>query len=1092
MATYGYLQGSGDTYPRYWFEYSYSRTSNSNVQLKITARGKLQWSGGWLGTGSADTYKIIFNASTSGASSSVVFKEKSNQWNGSEGWWGGSSPSGNGRTASLTLNIPSNTAGAVKTISVSMTCGAFSGARVSGSFNISMPALLYTSCSAPSWVSIDRTLTPSFHGGITLNWGGASGGASNPINVYYVQQKLFYPDGSVYQDWTGVSPSYNTGSTALLVYIKPDNDPFLAIARGYTRFRVRAQGTAGSSYYSGFTESSNVVYNNTRPVINSISVNDTKVPSAGGYISFSVNASDANGSGLKYEYHDQRSSEWTQMEGTTVTGIINSSNTTLYFRVYDGYDYSNVASKTISINTPIKITQTSLARVITTWPAGLSNKNNISVTADKSSFTYIIKRYYCSALVSGAFDWTNATESISITSSTTGGNIIGTDSINDIDGKYISYKITVSDGYDSATQNLTTYFLTTIPLTATPNFSVFSNSFTANYPNTQTNQFKDYLYVNWKNTFTNLTAAAPMKNIELQVSVSSTTASTSWTSVGLLGNTITQYRYDGNAINKGNYVKVRIRFLDEANKYSPFYETSFYKKAELPYIAGNIDCNFPQIYKPLSASSFRFTFDKPISENLLNSAFLNTKYTAYIIINNVTYPITLLATEVTNVGERVQIELTKARLLSFLTVPNQNLEYDGCLLKIKVTDNFGLENEIYNFNYRFSDASTIVKNIFSFDYREAPLWPTTETFSIALLTPLGDKTINLSDWSDMTKYSLVNSGEKIKFTFPNVTDTNLTNQASTEKLKYRIKIKTTTTQNSLILDSTNPDLSDAKYQDFNSQGECVYTLPAVEENTILRFAIEVIDNTNLSSGPKLFTKGVELCRYSTDSLIEFLNLDFTGTVENNSSALVKFNIADLGGSIINAARGNLTYKDRRNFERSYNMSDGTTLTNYVKSFKIYFKYSLTEDFAISEQIKIYELPTNGSYPIGSDLTNITIPSIVSTKIPFIQTSSYYAKLIFEYTKDQYQTAPTIVTTSTLYLFGDAPLVSHRKDSLGIKNKNIDAESLIHAKQSQHRNKIILEGTDTSSGEVVTNQIIINLSTGEVSGMTFILSDNDNW
>lgn len=123
--------------------------------------------------------------------------------------------------------------------------------EISGTYQLRMPHItMYTSCIAPT----SFTATPSvFDTNITLNWYGAKGGTNNSLTYYYIQYCLS-DDNSTWGSWkTFISPSL---SSEYSTYTKNMSD---IVARGkYIKFRIRAEGSAGSSYYSGFVESSSV------------------------------------------------------------------------------------------------------------------------------------------------------------------------------------------------------------------------------------------------------------------------------------------------------------------------------------------------------------------------------------------------------------------------------------------------------------------------------------------------------------------------------------------------------------------------------------------------------------------------------------------------------------------------------------------------------------------------------------------------------------------------------------------------------------------------------------------------------------------
>ncbi len=113
-----------------------------------------------------------------------------------------------------------------------------------------------TACVAPSVCSLSSTLA---EGNVTLSWSGASGGAGNAITSYEIQYSDS-SDNSTWGAWTALTTVF-TSATSGSVIVSPTT------TRGnYRRFRVRTRGTAGESFYSDWTISSNTVRRNTLPI----------------------------------------------------------------------------------------------------------------------------------------------------------------------------------------------------------------------------------------------------------------------------------------------------------------------------------------------------------------------------------------------------------------------------------------------------------------------------------------------------------------------------------------------------------------------------------------------------------------------------------------------------------------------------------------------------------------------------------------------------------------------------------------------------------------------------------------------------------
>lgn len=111
------------------------------------------------------------------------------------------------------------------------------------------PLVFYTACGAPTSCSLSSTLSA---GDVTLSWGGASAGTSNAITGYEVQ-RCESSDGSSWDSWADLNTVDSTSTSASLTVSPPTT------AGNYYKYRVRTRGAAGSSYYSGWKESTNTV-----------------------------------------------------------------------------------------------------------------------------------------------------------------------------------------------------------------------------------------------------------------------------------------------------------------------------------------------------------------------------------------------------------------------------------------------------------------------------------------------------------------------------------------------------------------------------------------------------------------------------------------------------------------------------------------------------------------------------------------------------------------------------------------------------------------------------------------------------------------
>lgn len=116
----------------------------------------------------------------------------------------------------------------------------------------------YSACTAPtSFVITQTTTTASISRGsvtyLDLSWSGASGGTNNAINSYLIQYSVCDDNASFYT-WTDLQTIATTKTSYSFVKMLSSQ----MVDGKYIKFRVRTQGTADSSYYSGYTASNSL------------------------------------------------------------------------------------------------------------------------------------------------------------------------------------------------------------------------------------------------------------------------------------------------------------------------------------------------------------------------------------------------------------------------------------------------------------------------------------------------------------------------------------------------------------------------------------------------------------------------------------------------------------------------------------------------------------------------------------------------------------------------------------------------------------------------------------------------------------------
>ena len=117
----------------------------------------------------------------------------------------------------------------------------------------------YTSCSWDSGAtcSLNKTLSTDE---VVLSWDKAKPGTSNSITGYEIQ-KCESVNGLDWGDWTDPPTTITTTATSGSASVSPPTT-----AGNYYKFRVRILGSAGSSYYSSWLESSNSLRRDHEPL----------------------------------------------------------------------------------------------------------------------------------------------------------------------------------------------------------------------------------------------------------------------------------------------------------------------------------------------------------------------------------------------------------------------------------------------------------------------------------------------------------------------------------------------------------------------------------------------------------------------------------------------------------------------------------------------------------------------------------------------------------------------------------------------------------------------------------------------------------
>ena len=256
-----------------------------------------------------------------------------------------------GATGSFTISNPS---GASKTVTLtykkSGLHASYNGGRIT---SLSVSAKITSNntasasaCSVPTSISVSKTAgDPGSK--ITLSWSGAKAGTANSITGYDIQKREY--DGEAWGSWASASPSSvsstsTSSSASVTISSVPGN---------YTQFRVRTKGSAGSSYYSGWSSASSSVTSNINTAVPPMVTLDRSWYFNNQYNQIKVTLTGGKGTSgnnmLGYELT-------ASVDGTSNTSYIspnsisttssNITQTVTVSRVSSGYHTLNIAART--------------------------------------------------------------------------------------------------------------------------------------------------------------------------------------------------------------------------------------------------------------------------------------------------------------------------------------------------------------------------------------------------------------------------------------------------------------------------------------------------------------------------------------------------------------------------------------------------------------------------------------------------------------------------------------------------------------------------------------------------------------------------
>ena len=237
--------------------------------------------------------------------------------------------------------------------SISVQCTGASGSGQAKNVYVKSSVTVTVNYTVPSKVSkptISVSSTKTTGSSVTVSWTASSSGTANTLTGYDLQ----YADssnGSSFGSWTTYG-SYGTGTRSV--------SASLPAAKGWRKFRVRAKGSAGSDYYSDWSESSAVVHVATPSAPGNFKATQTTWES--GNVALSWDASSVTGSSISRYYIEYRLKQyggsygnWTALANTTNTsysynpGLSKGDNIDYRVRAYSSDEIYSSYSSTVTV-----------------------------------------------------------------------------------------------------------------------------------------------------------------------------------------------------------------------------------------------------------------------------------------------------------------------------------------------------------------------------------------------------------------------------------------------------------------------------------------------------------------------------------------------------------------------------------------------------------------------------------------------------------------------------------------------------------------------------------------------------------------------
>lgn len=956
----------------------------------------------------------------------------------------------NRSSGSFTVTHNSNTGKGSFTVSFNVQFYPYTsqaGLTSSQTINIPGTSFSYTRCSAPTSVTASGLVAPN--GEVTISWSGASGGISNSISGYDIYWRITsegsVPSTSTYTNKTSISSTSGSGSTKINIG---------TATRGYTViFGVVTKGSAGSSYYSGITTGGNVKINSkpTKPLSGSVS--PTKIPAAGGTVTFTVSpGSDSDGQtvGLKYA----TSANGTRTACASSFSLKLTAASTYYFWSNDGLEDSDeYITVSVSSNTKptITITVSGTTQETVNTLSGATYILNPTITLTKGNNgqqednTYNYYIHYSS----DNSTWTKKPlweKDSSLVKTIDDVRSLGYFTELATTGYYYYFSATRYDGMDTSTSvntSSTKYYVSKRPTLR----GMFN---TQNYENINLNDFQGYFSKALSFTFDRDTGYNSLKiyngttlvsTIPLTVSISDLRGQ--WLGINL---------------SKGSYT-----FTGEIGYASiPFYTTkmslgSSYKIENLE--AKNLEAQADfQVYTPNITydfgiyNTFNVNYDELTPSKYKEYGILNISDSFYakLKVNSAEggkQPL-IIAQTTTNgnstTNDTLYFSLTATQLYAMLptTITDKNKTYIAKLI-VGFSDVFGTNTETsidYIVNYgvipECSNISIKVNNskeVNTWEYLKESM-PLTIGGTVKSYNTNPQIQIQINRIKDGIESGYVNFGSPIDLA-----------------------------SNSSSITNTTPDQGKPTTYVFSNQ-EIITIGELTELDYQVNFRVKVItdaDSKYYFTGTKLYTGDIKVCGHT-------------------SQGAVILNEADYSSTEVTRATSYLNYRYTNNHPGALTITDNNYYTLTLTA-KLEYRNISNSNWDNATSIDI------GINSLSSFLTNSNVRRSVIFSFPE-GADAFVCRLVLTTTQTVINGTEKYVTTKIVYtneqaVYNVLPTVSYRKNLLGINASNLN----------NYENAVIVIGEHSSKNIIYlvssTGVKQINTSTGALDGF---MIDGGEW